>query len=74
MASIAPKGHAPQQAPQWIHLVVSMTWGMRIWPEMASMGQFLAHLPQPLHSSGLMTRRRLRPLQIGQWWSTTWRR
>ena len=29
-------------------------------------GQLRLHLPQPLHSSGLMTRRRLRPLQIGQ--------
>ena len=74
MASIAPKGQAPQQAPQWIHLVVSMTWGMRIWPEMASMGQFRAHLPQPLHSSGMISRWRLRPLQMGQWWSTTWAR
>jgi len=34
---------------------------------MASMGQFRAHLPQPLHSSGLISNRRLRPLQMGQW-------
>ena len=25
MASIAPKGHAPQQAPQWMHFSLSMT-------------------------------------------------
>ena len=53
---------------------LSIVCGMRISPEMASIGQLRLHLPQPLHSSGLMTRRRLRPLQIGQWWSTTWRR
>ena len=66
MASIAPNGQAPQHAPQWIHLSLSMVCGIRISPEMASIGQLRLHLPQPLHSSGLMTRRRLRPLQIGQ--------
>ena len=67
MASMAPKGQAPQQAPQWIHFSLSMTYGERGWPEMASMGQFRAHLPQPLHSSALIYSRRLRPLQMGQW-------
>ena len=71
---MAPKGQAPQQAPQWTHFSLSMTWGMRISPEMASMGQLRLHLPQPLHSSGIIRRRRLRPLQMGQWWSTTWAR
>ena len=33
----------------------------------ASMGQFLAHLPQPLHRSALISNRRLRPLHTGQW-------
>ena len=35
MASIAPNGQAPQHAPQWIHLSLSMVCGMRISPEMA---------------------------------------
>ena len=35
---MAPKGQVPQQAPHLMHLVVSMVWGMRIWPSMASMG------------------------------------
>ena len=71
---MAPKGQQPQHAPHLMHFSVSMTWGIRIWPEMASMGHCRIHLPQPLHNSGSMWSSFFRPLQWGQCFSTTWAR
>ena len=60
---MAPKGQQPQHAPHLMHFSVSMTWGIRIWPEMASIGHCRIHLPQPLHNSGSMWSSFFRPLQ-----------
>ena len=71
---MASNGQPDWHAPHWMHLDGSMVCGFFFSPSIASIGQFFLHLPQPLHFSGSMARCAFGPLQIGQWWSTTWAR
>ena len=48
----APKLHPSLHAPHLIHFVVSITCGSFTFPEIAPTGHILAHLVQPLQSSG----------------------